>query len=85
MVEELKTSSNHWIKSKNLSPFVFAWQQGYGAFAHSKSQVPRIINYIRNHEEHHRGKKFREEYLEMLQKNEIEFNDKYLFEFFDEL
>ncbi len=85
MVEELKTSSNYWVKSKKLSPFVFTWQQGYGAFAHSKSQVPTIINYIRNQEEHHGKKKFREEYLEMLQKNDIGYDDKYVFDFFDEL
>jgi REP element-mobilizing transposase RayT len=85
LIEELKTSTNHWIKSKRFSPFAFAWQRGYGAFAHSKSQVPSVINYILSQEQHHTKKTFREEYLEILEKNDIEYNDEYLFEFFDEL
>lgn len=85
LVEELKTSTNHWIKAKQFCPFAFSWQRGYGAFAHSKSQVPTVINYILNQEEHHRKKSFREEYLEILRKNEVDYKDQYLFEFFDDL
>ncbi len=85
LIEELKTSTNHWIKSKQLSQLPFTWQRGYGAFAHSKSQVPIVINYIRHQEAHHAIKNFRVEYLEMLQGNEIEYDERYLFEFFDDL
>jgi len=82
LVEEIKTSSNSWIKQKKLSPFKFAWQRGYGAFTHSHSQIDAVVKYIGNQQEHHRKKSFREEYLEMLQKNNIKFCDEYLFEFF---
>jgi putative transposase len=85
LVEELKTSSNKWIKSNRFTPFAFAWQLGYGAFAHSKSQVPVITTYIRNQEIHHAHKTFRQEYLEILEKNEIDYNTAYLFDFYDDL
>jgi putative transposase len=85
LVEELKTSSNHWIKSKRFIPFAFAWQRGYGAFTYSKSQVKTVNNYILNQEEHHKKKTFKEEYLEMLTQNEVEYEEKYLFQFFDDL
>ena len=84
LVEEIKTSSNTWINEKKLSKFKFEWQKGYGAFSHSHSQVATVVNYILSQEEHHQKKPFREEYLEMLHKNEISFNDLYLFDFFDE-
>lgn len=83
LVEEIKTSSNLWIKQNNLSKFHFEWQKGYGAFSHSRSQLNAVVNYILNQEEHHKKKSFKEEYLEILQKNDIEFNSEYLFEFFD--
>jgi putative transposase len=83
LVEELKTSSNHWIKVNQK--INFAWQKGYGAFAHSKSQVSTVINYILNQEEHHKKRSFREEYLEILQKNEVDFEERYVFDFFDKI
>ena len=85
LVEEIKTSSNAWIRNKNLSNFKFDWQRGYGAFTHSHSQIDPVIRYINNQETHHQKTKFREEYLEILRKNEIEFKDEYLFLFFDDV
>ena len=85
LVEEIKTSSNSWIKNNNLSRFKFEWQKGYGAFTHSHSQLNTVIQYIKNQEIHHEKRTFREEYLELLQKNEIEFKDEYVFHFFDEV
>lgn len=61
----------------------FAWQKGYGAFSYSKSQRNNVIQYIRNQKKHHMGKTFREEYMEMLRKFDISFEDAYLFEFYD--
>jgi putative transposase len=84
LVEEIKTSSNAWIKHKKLSKFKFEWQKGYGAFTHSHSQIDQVVKYINNQQVHHHQKSFREEYLEMLNKNEIKFQDEYLFDFFDE-
>lgn len=83
LVEELKTGTNKWVKEKRLAKFRFEWQIGYGAFSHSKSQVPKVIKYILNQEEHHAKKKFKDEYLEILRNNEVDFNEKYVFDFFD--
>ena len=85
LVEEIKTSSNAWIKNNNLSKFKFEWQRGYGAFTHSHAQINTVIQYIKSQEIHHQKRTFREEYLELLQKNEIEFNDEYVFIFFDDV
>jgi REP element-mobilizing transposase RayT len=85
LVEEIKTSSNSWIKEKRLSKFRFEWQKGYGAFTHSHSQIDNVVKYILNQEEHHKKKKFREEYWEMLEKNNVEFEQEYLFEFFNDI
>jgi protein-arginine kinase activator protein McsA len=61
----------------------FAWQEGYGVFSYSHSQIPKVYNYVKNQENHHRKKSFKEEYLEFLKKYEIEFNEKYLFDWID--
>jgi len=84
LVEEIKTSSNSWIKQKKYSKFKFEWQKGYGAFTYSHSQINQIVKYIIRQQDHHRKKTFREEYLEILNKNEIKFRDEYLFDFFDD-
>jgi putative transposase len=85
LVEEIKTSSNAWIKEKGFSKFKFDWQRGYGAFTHARSQLDVVINYILTQDEHHKKTTFKEEYLEMLRKNDIVFEDKYVFEFFDDI
>jgi REP element-mobilizing transposase RayT len=82
LVEEIKTSSNSWIKGKRLSKFKFEWQKGYGAFTHSYSQIDTVVKYILSQEEHHKKKPFKEEYFEILEKNNVEFKEEYLFEFF---
>jgi putative transposase len=56
----------------------FAWQDGYGAFTVSKSNVPSVIDYIQNQREHHRTKTFQEEYLEFLEKHGVEYDERYL-------
>lgn len=83
LVKQIKTSSNAWIKEEKLSKFKFDWQRGYGAFSHSRSQLDTVVKYILNQEEHHRKKSFKEEYLEILHRNDIKYQDEYLFEFFD--
>ncbi|MBW8326848.1 MAG: IS200/IS605 family transposase [Prolixibacteraceae bacterium] len=85
LVEEIKTSSNEWIKKQSLSKFKFEWQKGYGAFTYSHSQIDIVVNYVRNQEKHHQKKTFREEYLEILRKNEVEFKNEYVFDFFDDV
>lgn len=83
LVEKIKTSSNAWIKEGKLSKFRFGWQRGYGAFSHSRSQLDSVVKYILNQEEHHQKKSFKEEYLEILRKNDIKYQDEYLFKFFE--
>jgi putative transposase len=84
LVEEIKTSSNAWIKQNKLSKYKFEWQKGYGAFTHSHSQIDPVVKYILNQDQHHQKKSFKEEYMEMLIRNNVIFNEKYLFDFFSE-
>ena len=61
----------------------FQLQRGFGAFTYGKSQIPRVMQYISAQEKHHKKRTFREEYLELLNKFEVEFKNEYLFEFYD--
>jgi putative transposase len=74
----LKGDSSKWIKEEFPDLRGFAWQDGYGAFTTSKSNLPEVIRYIQNQREHHRRKTFQEEYLEFLQKHGIEYDERYL-------
>jgi REP element-mobilizing transposase RayT len=85
IVEEIKTSSNAWVKRERLSIFNFAWQKGYGAFTYSHNQIDGLVKYILTQEEHHRRISFKEEYLDILMINEIEFKNEYVFEFFPDI
>jgi putative transposase len=85
LVEEIKTSSSAWIKENRLSKFKFEWQKGYGAFTHARSQLDTVVKYVLSQEEHHQKRPFREEYLDMLRKNEIEYKDEYVFDFFEDV
>jgi hypothetical protein len=84
-VEEIKTSSNKFVNENKLTPFQFAWQIGYAAFSYSRSQVPTVAAYIERQDEHHQKKSFRAEHLEMLLKAEIEFEEQYLFDFWEDV
>jgi REP element-mobilizing transposase RayT len=83
LVKDIKTGSSAFIKEKKWVNAAFSWQEGYGAFSYHKSQAKDVVNYIVNQPEHHRQKTFREEYLEFLEEFEIEYNETYLFEFYD--
>ena len=80
-VREIKEHSAKFINGKKILRGKFNWQEGYGAFSVSKKDVSIILNYIKNQEEHHKKKTFKEEYLEFLIENDIEFKDEYLFDF----
>ncbi len=79
----LKATSSKWINENKLIPGKFQWQEGYGAFSYSRSQRKDVINYIINQQEHHKQKTFKEEYLDLLKKFEIEYRDDYVFEFYE--
>src|SRR6267142_2389151 len=74
----LKGESSKWIHEEFTGMRSFAWQDGYGAFTVSKSNIPEVIAYIQNQREHHRKRTFQEEYLDFLRKNGIEYNERYL-------
>jgi len=81
LVQNIKTESAKWVKEKKFCASSFAWQEGYGAFSYSKSHVPDVIRYIQNQEKHHERRSFKIEYLDLLRKFDIAFEDKYVFEF----
>ncbi len=80
MAGDIKASSSKWINEKKVILGKFNWQDGYGAFTYSKSQINDVAKYILNQPEHHKRTTFREEYLSTLQKLEIDFNEVYLFD-----
>lgn len=79
LVQEVKSSSSKWINESRLIPVRFEWQDSFGAFSYGKSQINDVIRYIEDQEKHHLEKSFREEYLEFLNKFEIEYKDQYVF------
>jgi len=80
LVRDIKNNSSKFINEKGFLKNKFQWQEGYGAFSYSHSQIKRVYNYILNQENHHGKKSFREEYLEMLNKFEVDYKDDYLFD-----
>lgn len=84
LVRNIKSNSTTWIKSSFSSLKSFAWQEGFGAFSYSKSQAKKVVEYILNQPDHHKRKTFKEEYVEFLNAFDIQFDNKYLFEFYDE-
>jgi len=84
IMRDVKSNTSKWINENGLIKGRFEWQEGYAAFSYSKSQRSNVIKYIKNQEEHHAGRSFREEYLDLLKKFDLEYNSKYLFEFYDD-
>lgn len=79
LMQDIKGSSSIWINNKKLVHGKFSWQEGYGAFSYSKSEVPSMIQYIINQTDHHKRKTFSEEYYEMLKEFEVDFDDRFIF------
>lgn len=84
LVKEIKVSSTNFINEKGFLNTQFYWQEGYGCFSYSKSQRDVVVNYIKNQKEHHKKKSFKEEYIAFLKKFEVEFDEKYVFEFYND-
>lgn len=80
LVGEIKRSSSKWVKTKSPMLSKFAWQNGYGAFSVGESEVERVKKYIANQEEHHRKKTFQDEYRLFLMENEVEFDERYVWD-----
>lgn len=79
LVKVLKKDSSKWINDNRLTTYRFRWQEGFGAFSYSKSHLKRVIKYIQNQEEHHRRASFTDEYLRLLEKNEVKYDDRFVF------
>ena len=80
LVRDVKNNTTNFINDRKFLNTKFSWQEGYGAFSYSHSQLDTVYQYILNQEEHHKKKTFKAEYLELLEKFEIEYDEKYLFD-----
>lgn len=78
LMQEIKGDSSKWINENRLVPGRFSWQEGYGGFSYSKSQIAAVANYIENQEKHHKKKTFVEEYLKILKDFEIDYDERYI-------
>jgi REP element-mobilizing transposase RayT len=84
LVRDIKNNSSNFINEKKFVKGKFAWQEGYGSFSYSHSYLDNVYKYILNQETHHKTKTFKEEYIELLNKFEVEYDEKYLFDWIDE-
>jgi putative transposase len=83
LVQDIKSNSTNFINENKFVKGRFSWQEGYGAFSYSHSQIENVCNYILNQESHHQKKSFKEEYTDLLKKFEIQYEEKYLFDWND--
>lgn len=83
LVRDIKAGSSKFINDSKWINGKFNWQEGYGGFSYSKSHLDNVIKYILNQEEHHKKQTFKEEYHSFLEKFEIEYDEKYLFEWIE--
>jgi putative transposase len=83
LVQEIKVDWTNFINRKKWVHGRFSWQEGYGAFSYGHSQLNTVIRYIENQKQHHARRSFQSEYLGLLRKFDIAFDDKYLFEFME--
>ncbi len=79
LIRDIKSNSSKWVNKKQFILRKFEWQNGFGAFTVSQSQVPKIINYIKNQEVHHQKKTFKKEYTDFLKAYKIDFKPEYIF------
>ena len=78
LMQDVKGSSSKWINEKRFVKGKFSWQEGYGAFSYSHSQIDQVVKYFNNQEKHHKKQTFREEYLSLLKKFKVQFDEKYI-------
>ncbi len=84
LVRDIKNNSSRFINERKFVKGKFQWQEGYGVFSYANSQVKEVYNYVLNQEERHAHKKFKEEYLKMLDDYEVDYNEQYLFDWMEE-
>jgi REP element-mobilizing transposase RayT len=83
LLRDIKAGSSKFINDRKLIKGKFSWQEGFGVFSYSRSQIDTVIKYIQNQEKHHHKKSFKEEYIGFLEKFAVEYDEKYLFEWID--
>jgi len=83
LVRDIKSGTSKFINDRRLIFGKFEWQAGYGSFSYSRSDINTVIKYIDNQEEHHKKGSFKEEYLELLKRFEIEYDERYLFDWIE--
>jgi putative transposase len=81
LVRAVKAGSSRFINEKRWVAGRFSWQEGFGAFSYSRSQLGAVIRYIENQQKHHTKRSFREEYIELLKKFNVEYDERYIFRF----
>ena len=82
-VKEIKVESNEFINCKQWIKGKFSWQEGYGVFSYSHSHIDRVVKYVLDQEIHHQKKTFKQEYLALLEKFDIVFEERFLFDFIE--
>ena len=85
LVKDVKVSSGDFINDKKWLRGKFHWQEGYGAFSYSHSQIDTVVKYILNQEKHHKRISFKEEYIKILKSFDVKYEETYLFKWFDNL
>ncbi len=80
LLQEVKSDASEWVKGEERGTSAFYWQNGYGAFSVSESNVERVKEYIANQEEHHRRMTFQEEFRLLLERHNIEYDDRYVWD-----
>ncbi|MDQ6479250.1 IS200/IS605 family transposase [Dyadobacter sp. LHD-138] len=79
VMKNAKAKSSKWVNESRLLPHRFEWQEGYASFSYSRSHINAVHTYIQNQEAHHNKRTFREEYVDMLTKFDVNFDERYIF------
>jgi REP element-mobilizing transposase RayT len=79
LMKTVKAKSSKYINDNRLTSERFEWQEGYGVFSYSQSQVDKVYNYIQNQEAHHKKQTFHDAYIAFLKKFKIEYDEQYIF------
>ncbi len=83
LIQTVKSNSSKWVNEKSFIKGKFFWQEGFGAFSYGQSQISNVISYIMNQKEHHKKHNFHDEYLLFLKKFGVDYDNNYLFDFFE--
>ena len=80
LVRDIKANASRYINQNRWVQGRFRWQEGFGAFSHARSQLNNVIRYIENQEQHHATRSFKNEYVGLLEKFQIDYDQRYLFD-----